>query len=105
VLECMIRAVLRSRVVSQIFVFDFKSYTVAIACGVCGVSECCQALQRGDQVFDSYGQKCNSRFLVNYGFALEENEMDNEVIFGLQMARTDPLYDMKLRYLGGQPRR
>ena len=33
------------------------------------------ALQRGDQVFDSYGQKCNSRFFVNYGFALEENEV------------------------------
>lgn len=32
-------------------------------------------MQRGDQIFDSYGQKCNSRFFVNYGFALEENEV------------------------------
>lgn len=25
----------------------------------------------GNQIFDSYGQKCNSRFLLNYGFTLE----------------------------------
>lgn len=32
-------------------------------------------MNRGDQIFDSYGQKCNSRFFVNYGFALDENEV------------------------------
>jgi hypothetical protein len=36
------------------------------------------------QLFDSYGKKCNSRFLLNYGFAVEENtepngECQNEV--------------------------
>lgn len=25
------------------------------------------------QVYDSYGQKCNHRFLLNYGFAIENN--------------------------------
>lgn len=27
----------------------------------------------GSEVFDSYGQKCNSRFLLNYGFVLPNN--------------------------------
>jgi histone-lysine N-methyltransferase SETD3 len=34
-------------------------------------------IKKGEEVFDSYGRKCNSRFLLNYGFALEDNE-DNE---------------------------
>jgi hypothetical protein len=37
-----------------------------------------KTIQRGDQVYDSYGRKCNSRFFVNYGFALDENTEDNE---------------------------
>lgn len=27
----------------------------------------------GAEIFDSYGQKCNSRFLLNYGFTLPDN--------------------------------
>ena len=27
----------------------------------------------GSEIFDSYGQKCNSRFLLNYGFTLQNN--------------------------------
>jgi len=27
----------------------------------------------GEQIYDSYGKKCNSRFFVNYGFSLEDN--------------------------------
>jgi hypothetical protein len=30
-------------------------------------------LVEGQQVMDSYGKKCNSRFLLHYGFAIEEN--------------------------------
>lgn len=33
----------------------------------------------GEEVFDSYGLKCNSRFLLNYGFILENNP-HNEVV-------------------------
>lgn len=32
-----------------------------------------QTIPKGDQVFDSYGKKCNSRFLLNYGFTIEDN--------------------------------
>jgi histone-lysine N-methyltransferase SETD3 len=31
-----------------------------------------QKISGGAQVYDSYGQKCNHRFLLNYGFAVEE---------------------------------
>lgn len=29
------------------------------------------------QVYDSYGQKCNHRFLLNYGFSIENNKEDD----------------------------
>jgi hypothetical protein len=32
-----------------------------------------QTIAIGAQVYDSYGQKCNHRFLLNYGFAIENN--------------------------------
>jgi hypothetical protein len=36
-----------------------------------------QTIQSGSEIFDSYGQKCNHRFLLNYGFAVEHNvELD-----------------------------
>jgi histone-lysine N-methyltransferase SETD3 len=27
----------------------------------------------GSEVFDSYGRKCNSRYLLNYGFVVPDN--------------------------------
>jgi hypothetical protein len=52
------------------------------------------------QVYDSYGQKCNHRFLLNYGFAVENNiEPDgscpNEVPLEIQLDTSDPLLDLK----------
>jgi histone-lysine N-methyltransferase SETD3 len=32
-----------------------------------------QDIAAGAQVYDSYGQKCNHRFLLNYGFSVESN--------------------------------
>ncbi len=32
-----------------------------------------KAIDNGAQLFDSYGQKCNHRFLLNYGFSVENN--------------------------------
>jgi histone-lysine N-methyltransferase SETD3 len=61
-----------------------------------------KALNRGDQIYDSYGRKCNSRFFVNYGFSLEENE-DNQAVIPLSIPQTDPHFQMKLRFLGGHP--
>lgn len=32
-----------------------------------------EQIRAGAQVYDSYGQKCNHRFLLNYGFSVENN--------------------------------
>ncbi|KAL7512687.1 hypothetical protein ACHAXN_009735 [Cyclotella atomus] len=55
----------------------------------------------GEQVYDSYGQKCNHRFLLNYGFCVESNvEIDgfcpNEVSLELgwgEDLEEDEIYD------------
>jgi hypothetical protein len=62
-----------------------------------------QPIPAGSQVYDSYGQKCNHRFLLNYGFAVEDNkEMDgfcpNEVPIELSLAPEDPLFAHKLEF-------
>jgi histone-lysine N-methyltransferase SETD3 len=31
-------------------------------------------IARNDEIFDSYGKKCNSRFLLNYGFIVRYND-------------------------------
>lgn len=59
-----------------------------------------QNIPAGSQVYDSYGQKCNHRFLLNYGFAVEDNlEVDgfcpNEVPVELGVMPDDPLFDAK----------
>eukprot|EP00493_Phyllostaurus_siculus_P012508 UN12691 len=43
-----------------------------------------QSFNIGDQIYDSYGRKCNSRFFVNYGFALENNP-DNECLLKITL--------------------
>jgi len=52
------------------------------------------------QIFDSYGRKCNSRFFVNYGFALDFNE-DNQVALFFQLPKDDPAAPIKYKILGG----
>lgn len=59
-----------------------------------------QYVTAGSEVFDSYGQKCNHRFLLNYGFAVEDNrELDgfcpNEAPIELYVNDNDPLYHDK----------
>jgi len=59
-----------------------------------------QTIEAGAEVFDSYGQKCNHRFLLNYGFAIENNrEIDgfcpNEVPLEFSLLPTDPLFALK----------
>jgi|UPI0005819AA7 histone-lysine N-methyltransferase SETD3 len=62
-----------------------------------------QSIQAGAQVYDSYGQKCNHRFLLNYGFAVEDNrELDgfcpNEVPLELYVDPADILFQDKLEF-------
>lgn len=62
-----------------------------------------QSIPAGAQVYDSYGQKCNHRFLLNYGFAVEDNrELDgfcpNEVPLELTLNPDDSLFAQKLEF-------
>ncbi|KAL7575687.1 hypothetical protein ACA910_011504 [Epithemia clementina (nom. ined.)] len=62
-----------------------------------------QHIPAGAQVYDSYGQKCNHRFLLNYGFAVEDNrELDgfcpNEVPLELSVDPNDPNYAEKMEF-------
>jgi len=57
-----------------------------------------QEIESEEQVYDSYGKKCNSRFLLNYGFIVDNNE-SNEYPFTLELKETDPLYTQKIRLL------
>jgi histone-lysine N-methyltransferase SETD3 len=57
-------------------------------------------LLKNAQIFDSYGRKCNSRFFVNYGFALDFNE-DNQVALFFNLPQDDPAAQIKHKILGG----
>ena len=50
------------------------------------------------ELFDSYGKKCNSRFLLNYGFIEEDNDA-NEYIFKLNFDDEYPLAEEKIDYV------
>ena len=56
-------------------------------------------LQRGEQVYDSYGKKCNSRFFLNYGFINENNDA-NEVPIKIKLDEDDVLYPVKQKLVG-----
>jgi histone-lysine N-methyltransferase SETD3 len=69
-------------------------------------------LLKGAQVFDSYGRKCNSRYFVNYGFSLEENE-DNQTAMFFQLPKPPAeavqaeamSYQLKAKLVGSHVRR
>ena len=52
------------------------------------------------EIFDSYGIKCNSRFLLNYGF-VEDNNMHTEYSFKIVIDDTFPLIEEKSKYFTG----
>ena len=56
-------------------------------------------VKKGEEVFDSYGIKCNSRFLLNYGFTVENNE-DNEFKIILVLNESSPFFKEKMAFLG-----
>lgn len=48
-------------------------------------------LPEGREVFYSYGRKCNSRFLLNYGFTIENNE-ENEFKVTVKVGKDFKMY-------------
>lgn len=58
------------------------------------VIEALKDIPRNEQVYDSYGKKCNSRFFLNYGFIVENND-GNEVPIKVYYPDSDDKKDMK----------
>lgn len=58
------------------------------------VIEALKDIGRNEQVYDSYGKKCNSRFFLNYGFIVENND-GNEVPLKIHYPEFDEKKDMK----------
>lgn len=48
------------------------------------VVEAMEDHKRGDEIFNTYGRKCNTRYMLNFGFSFEENDA-NETPFRLDM--------------------
>jgi len=64
-----------------------------------------QALSAGAELLDSYGKKCNSRFLLNYGFCVADNtdpdgRCYNEVRLFFALDKTDPAFGLKKSLAG-----
>ncbi|WP_158501680.1 SET domain-containing histone-lysine N-methyltransferase [Vitiosangium sp. GDMCC 1.1324] len=57
-----------------------------------------KALPAGQEIHDSYGAKSNHRFLLHYGFVLEDNEHD-ELVVHLGIPEGDPWSATKQRLL------
>ena len=55
--------------------------------------------KKGDQVFDSYGRKCNTEFFMNYGFVPEEPNPNNECKLILSFPEDTDLYAYKMLLL------
>jgi len=58
------------------------------------VIEALHDIGRNEEVFDSYGKKCNSRFFLNYGFIVWNNDA-NEVPIEVYYNSTDKLLSFK----------
>jgi Rubisco LSMT substrate-binding len=62
-----------------------------------------QGIPMGSQLYISYGRKSNHQYMLNYGFAIEDNfdpdgESPNEVNLELELNKADALYANKLRF-------
>ena len=62
------------------------------------VIQALENIKEGDEIYDSYGPKTNTRFLLNYGFALETND-NNEYSLRLTFNENVPLYEIKKHFL------
>jgi protein-histidine N-methyltransferase len=58
-----------------------------------------RSFSTGEEVCDSYGRKCNSRFFLHYGFCLEDND-DNEAAIALPVPAAGPSLARRLELLG-----
>jgi histone-lysine N-methyltransferase SETD3 len=58
------------------------------------IIEAMEDIKRGEQVYDSYGKKCNHRFFLNYGFINLNNDA-NEFPFKIYYEEDDKFVEQK----------
>jgi histone-lysine N-methyltransferase SETD3 len=58
------------------------------------VIQAIEDINEGSEIFDSYGKKTNSRFLLNYGFSLENND-SSEYPLTVSFNNSYPLFEVK----------
>lgn len=58
------------------------------------IIEASEDIEKGEAIYDSYGRKCNSRFLLNYGFIVENNDA-NEVAIKVVFKEDDSFLIIK----------
>lgn len=63
------------------------------------IIEAMENIERGEEVLDSYGKKCNSRFLLNYGFINRNNDA-NEYPFKARINKNDEHAGIKNNLMG-----
>ena len=62
------------------------------------VIQAIEDINAGDEIYDSYGKKCNSRFFLNYGFIVEKNE-NNEYPFTIELSTDVVNYEFKFQLI------
>ena len=55
-------------------------------------------IKEGNEIFDSYGKKTNARFLLNYGFCLDDNDT-SEYLLNVTFDEKCPLFETKLKII------
>mmetsp|Transcript_14414 Transcript_14414/g.14025 ORF Transcript_14414/g.14025 Transcript_14414/m.14025 type:complete len:246 (+) Transcript_14414:1026-1763(+) len=63
------------------------------------IIEAMEDIKRGEQVYDSYGKKCNYRFFLNYGFINLNNDA-NEFPFKVYYEEDDKYIQLKKEMIG-----
>lgn len=54
-------------------------------------------LFKGKEIFDTYGSKCNSRYFVNYGFTLSDNQVNNQTVLFINPDKLIDSQDIPLK--------
>ena len=61
------------------------------------VIQATENIKEGSEIFDSYGKKTNARFLLNYGFCLDDNDT-SEYLLTVDFNDTYPLFNLKKNF-------
>jgi histone-lysine N-methyltransferase SETD3 len=61
------------------------------------VIQATENIKEGCEIFDSYGKKTNARFLLNYGFCLDDNDT-SEFLLSVEFNESYPLFNLKTNF-------